>query len=238
METVFVMKNQSNNLLSKVAIQALGLLIPDPVVYNVENTPKFRKEFPKLFKGLGLLKDKYKIPLRDDAVPLCLYTPRRVPHPLLPKVEEQLKKMENLGVISPVTEPTEWCSGMVIAPKPGDKIRICVDLTQLNKAVRREVHPMATVDENLAKFQGSQIFSKLDANSGFWQIPLDETSRLLTTFVTSFGRFCFKRLPFGISSAPEVFQRTMSRILEGLDGIICHMDDILIHGPTQEIHDQ
>ena len=127
---------------------------------------------------------------------------------------------------------------MVIAPKPGNKIRECVDLTQLNKAVKREVHPMASVDESLAKFQGSRIFSKLDANSGFWQIPLDKASRLLTTFVTPYGRYCFNRLPFGISSASKVFQRTMSHMLEGLDGVICHMDDILIHGPTQEIHDQ
>ena len=191
METVFVMKNQPNNLLSKAAIQALRLLTPDPVVYDVDKNPNFRKEFPKLFKGLGRLKDKYKIPLRDDAVPVCLYTPHNVAQPLLPKVEELLKKMENLGVISPVIEPTEWCSGMVVVPKSSGKIRICVDLTQLNKAVRREIHPMAKVDENLAKFQGSQIFSKLDANSGFWQIPLDESSRLLTTFVTPFGRFCF-----------------------------------------------
>ena len=167
-----------------------------------------------------------------------MYTPRQVPHPLLPEVKTQLKKMEDLGVISPVTEPTEWCSGMVIAPKPGDKIRICVDLTPLNKTVQQEIHPMATVDENLAKFQGSCIFTKLDANSGFWQIPLDKASRLLTTFVTPFGRFCFNRLPFGISSAPEVFQRTMSQILEGLEGVVCHMDDILIHGPMQEVHDQ
>ena len=96
---------------------------------------------------------------------------------------------------------------------------------------------MASVDENLAKLKDSKVFTKLDANSGFWQIPMDEESRLLTTFVTPFGRYCFNRLPFGISSAPEIFQCAMSRILEGLDGTVCHMDDILIHGETQELHD-
>ena len=96
---------------------------------------------------------------------------------------------------------------------------------------------MANVEDNLAKLKDSKIFTKLDANSGFWQIPLDEDSRLLTTFVTPFGRYCFNRLPFGISSAPEIFQRTMSRILDGLEGVVCHMDDILIHGPAQTIHD-
>ena len=132
------------------------------------------------------------------------------------------------GVISPVTPPTEWCAGIVPVLKPNGKVRICVDLTELNKAVQLEVHPMPSVDESLAKLGNSKIFSKLDANSGFLQIPLDEESRLLTTFVTPFGRYCFNRLPFGISSAPEIFQRTMSRILEGLDGTICQMDNILV----------
>ena len=109
----------------------------------------------------------------------------------------------------------------MVAPKSNNDIRLCVDLTSLNKAVRREVHPMASVDENLARIQNSRFFSKLDANSGFWQIPLDPSSRLLTTFITPFGCYCFNRLPFGISSAPEVFQRTMSRILEDLDGVVC-----------------
>ena len=127
---------------------------------------------------------------------------------------------------------------MVCVPKANGKVRICVDLTPLNKAVQREIHPMATVDENLAKVKGSQVFSKLDANSGFWQIPLDTQSRLLTTFITPFSRFCFNRLPFGISSAPEIFQRTMTGILQGLEGIVCHMDDILVHGVDQGEHDQ
>ena len=234
-ETVYVMQGQSKNLLSKSAIQALELLVPAPTVYSVETSPDFPAEYPKLFSGLGLLKEPYKIQLHEDAVPVCLYTPRRVPHPLLPKVKVKLEKMVKQGVISPVTAPTDWCSGMV-TPKPNGDIRICVDLTNLNRAVRREIHPMASVDENLAKLQNSKVFTKLDANSGFWQIPLENESRLLTTFVTPSGRFCFNRLPFGISSAPEIFQRTMSQILEGLDGVICHMDDILIHGPTDAVH--
>ena len=81
------------------------------------------------------------------------------------------------------------------------------------------------------------MFSKLDANSGFWQIPLDPESRLLTTFLTPFGRYCFNKLPFGICSAAELFQRCMSKILSGLPGIVCHIDDILIYGKDQDEHD-
>ena len=129
-------------------------------------------------------------------------------------------------------------SGIFVVPKPNGTVRICVDLTQLNKAVRREIHPMASVDESLAKLANSKIFTKLDAKSGFWQIPLVEESKKYTTFITPFGRYQFNRLPFGISSASEVFQRTISAILGDMDGIICHMDDILIHASDAETHNK
>ena len=145
--------------------------------------------------------------------------------------------MEKLGVISKVLEPTQWCAPMVVVPKANGKIRICVDLTQLNKSVRRERHPLPAVEQSLAQLAGAQVFSTLDANSGFWQIPLDRDSALLTTFDTPFGRYCFHRLPFGITSAPEHFQRRMTEVLAGLEGVVCMMDDILVHGKTQEEHD-
>ena len=84
------------------------------------------------------------------------------------KVKSELQHMESMGVISPVQEPTEWCAGMVVVPKPGDKVRICVDLTKLNESVRREHHPLPAVEQTLAQLAEAQIFSKLDANSGFW----------------------------------------------------------------------
>ena len=240
-ETVYVLKNQASSLLSKRACEALDLLRTSKEVYEVTptETPNFKAEFPELFTGLGRFKEECHITLREGASPMCLYTARKVPHPLLPQVEKELKSMVEQGVISPVTEPTQWCSGMVPVPKSNGRVRICVDLTSLNKAVIREIHPMKSVDENLAKLRGSSFYSKLDANSGFWQIPLNEHSQLLTTFISPFGRFCFNRLPFGISSAPEIFQRMMSSILIDLEGhgVICHMDDVLIYGQTEKEHD-
>ena len=93
------------------------------------------------------------------------------------------------------------------------------------------------MEETLAQLAGAKVFSKLDANSGFWQIPLEEESRLLTTFLTPFGRFCFNKLPFGICSASEHFQKQMSRLLEGLEGVVCQVDDVLVHAPDQKSHD-
>ena len=217
-EIVYVLSNRKSSLLGKKACEAPGLVSVSKLVYEVSEQRAggdFREEFPTLFRGLGKFGTPYKIQLHADAKPLCLYTARTVPHPLMPKVEDELKSMEQLGVISPVTEPTDWCSGMVVVPKKNGSVRICVDLTQLNRSVRREVHPMASVDESLAKLGGSSVYSKLDANSGLWQLPLDEASQRLTTFITPFGRYCFNRLPFGITSALEVFQRAMPHILEG-----------------------
>ena len=120
--------------------------------------------------------------------------------------------MEEMGVISPIEEATEWCSGMVVVPKPNGKIRICVDLTRLNENVCRERHILPAVDETLAKLAGARIFSKLDATAGFWQVPLHKDSAPLTTFITPIGRYCFNRLPFGISSGPEHFQKRLTQM--------------------------
>jgi len=99
-----------------------------------------------------------------------------------------------------------------------------------------EHHPLPKIDDTLAQLSGATTFTKLDANSGFWQVPLSESSKLLTTFITPFGRYCYNKLSFGISSAPEHFQRRMSSLLEGLQGVLCVMDDILICGQSQAQH--
>ncbi len=126
--------------------------------------------------------------------------------------------MESLGVTSREETPTPWCAGMAVVPKKSGSVRICVDFRPLNEHVLREVHPMPKVDETLAQLTDAKVFSKLDANCGFWQIPLGLSSRHLTTFITPYCRFCFNKLPFGMSSAPDHFQRRMSEILEGQEG--------------------
>ena len=233
-ETIFVIENQKTPLLSRSACEKLHLVQRLDAV----DAKTMKAEFPGQWKGLGSTKTPARIQLRDDAKPTSVYTARKVPQPLMPTVKEELEKMKKDGVISPVTEPTDWCSPLVVVPKPKGGVRLCIDLTSLNKAVKREAYPMASVDESLAKLAGSKVFTKLDARSGYWQIPLDEPSRLLTTFITPFGRFCMNRLPFGICSASEIFQRMMSETLEGLDGVVCHQDDVLIHAPDDDAHDR
>ena len=127
--------------------------------------------------------------------------------------------MLNNCVTRSVTDPTDWCAAMVPIIKKTGAVRICVDLKQLNTTVRREHHIFPSLEDIAPKLAESKVFSTLDAASGFWQIPIDEDSQLLTTFITPFGRYAFCRLPFEISSATEIFQRKMSTLLEGLDGV-------------------
>ena len=116
----------------------------------------------------------------------------------LDKVREEIKKMERLEVIRKVNHPTEWCHPIVVVGTPNGKIRICIDLTKLNLGIKREFYQIQSVEETISKIEsGCEVFTKLDANSGYWQVPPDEDNQLLTTLITPFGRYCCTRGPFG-----------------------------------------
>ena len=240
-QPIYVVDGLDRPLVGRPAIEKLGLVRRIASLSDrYEHKPKLSliKQYPLLFKGLGRMRGEYTIKLQKGAQPYALSAPRRVPIPLMAAVKAELQRMQALGVIAKVDEPTDWCAGMVVVPKTDGRVRICVDLTRLNQNVCRERHIMPAVDQTLAQLGEAKLFTKLDANSGFWQIPLSPKSALLTTFITPYGRFCFRRLPFGISSAPEHFQRRMSETLSGLAGTVCMMDDILVHGRTKEEHDE
>ncbi|XP_046558199.1 uncharacterized protein LOC124267324 [Haliotis rubra] len=228
----------------------LKLLSFDEDVYSVceltmKNTQNYEpltkaqimKGYPTLFDGrLGNLPVEYSAELDPDIVPV-IRAPRRIPVAMQDKVKQELDSMVEQGVITPVTEPTDWVSSMVIAKKKNtDKIRICIDPIDLNKALKRQHYPMRTVEEIIARMPKAKFFTKLDASRGFWQIPLSHATSMLTTFNTPYGRYRYLRMPFGITSASEVFQKHMDSLFSGLpcEGI---MDDLLVWGETEEQHD-
>ena len=163
-------------------------------------------------------------------------TARWIPIPLLDKVKAELERMKKNNIIKEITDPTDWCAPIVAVMKKSGAVHICTDLKKLNTAVKREHYTIPNIEDLLYKMKDSTVFSKLDATSGFWQIPLDPSTAKLTTFISPFGRYYYKRLPFGISSAPEIFQRTTEDILQGETNVVCFFDDILIHSKNAEEH--
>ena len=114
-------------------------------------------------------------------------------------------------------EPTDWMDSMVAAVKV-PKIRICIETRDLKKAIRREHFPMTTVENVFAGMPQAKAFSVLDTTSGYWQVKSDEASPTFCTFNTSFGRYRFTRLPFGIKSALEECQNRMSELFADVEG--------------------
>lgn len=128
---------------------------------------------------------------------------------------------------------------MVVAEKPRTgKLRVCLDPRDLNKAINRPHYPLPILEDLTCKLVGAQYFSVLDARSGYWAIKLTEESSKLTTFNTVFGRYRFQRLPFGLISAQDEFQRKIDETYEGLNGVMAIVDDILIFGKTKAEHDE
>ena len=172
------------------------------------------EEFKDVFEGLAELTGEYKI-ITDETVKPKVHPPRPVPIALRPKIKEKLDEWVQQEVITPVTEPNEWVSSMLAVIKP-NKIQICLDPRDLNEAIKREHYQMPTIEEVATRLNRAKLFTVVDAKDGFWQKRLDLESSYKTTFNTPFGRYRWLHMPFGISSAPEVWQRTMHEFIEGL----------------------
>ena len=240
-ERIYVVKGLDRCLLGRPAITKLSLLeikFPSASLSEVITLETVKAKYPNLFRELGKMSGEYHITLKEGANPYALAVPRRVPIPLLPQVKQELENMEKTGVIFRVDQSTDWCAGMVVVPKPNGKIRICVDLSRLNESVKRENFPLPAIDQSLGLLSGAKYFSKIDLNFGFWQTKLSNESKLLTTFITPFGRIAFNRLVMGLSSSSEYFQKRMTQLVDSIDGVICQTDDILVFGRTETEHDE
>ena len=166
----------------------------------------------------------------DETVPPVQHAPHRIAVALRLKLKETLDDLEAQGVIAQVTTPTKWISAMVAVPKKNGKLRICLDPKDLNSAILRENSQLLTVENIAIRLYGVKVVTVMDARNGFWYINLDEECSYLTTFQTPFGRYRWKHMPFGISSAPEVFQRKMYELIEGLMSIEVVADNFIVVG--------
>ena len=187
-------------------------------------------------EGLGtVVGTTAKFHINPDVQPR-FYKARPVPYALQPKVEAELQKLETNGVIKPV-QISHWAAPIVPVVKPDGSVRICGDYkVTLNCAAKTDAYPLPKIDDLFASLSGGKLFSKMDLASAYLQIPLDEESKEYTTINTHKGLFCYNRLPFGVASAPSIFQRVMDNLLQGLKHVCVYLDDILITGATEEEH--
>ena len=163
---------------------------------------------------------------------------RKVPYYLRDKLSTKLDELVELDIIEKVSGTSSWVSPVVVVPKPSGDIRLCVDMRQANMAVKRERFPIPTIDEVLQDLNQSKFFSKLDLTSAYHQIELSPESRDITTFGTHKGLYRYKRLMFGISCAPEMYQMVLHQVLQECDGAHNILEDVIVHAPTEEEHDK
>ena len=180
---------------------------------GVLTSAEIKKEYPDIFTGLGCLEGTCKIHLRQNYAP-SVYPARKVPQSQKQKLKKELDRLVQTGVLVKAERPTDWVLPLVIVEKPNGDLRLCLDPMNLN--------------EILSEMTDARYFTKMDASQGFYQIQLDEESTQLCTVATPFGRYSFKRLPYGINCAPEIFHAKIQQLFESETGVKVFMDDIVV----------
>ena len=172
----------------------------------------------------------------DPHVPPVFHRPRIVPFSLKSKVEAELERLEREGTIRP-RKFSEWAAPIVAVPKADGSVRICGDYkVSANKAMICDTHPIPRNEDIFAAMSGGVSFTKLDLSHAYLKLQLDDAARDYLVINTHKGLFEYTRMPFGITSAPAIFQRTMDNLLQGLKHVSVYIDDILITGETEEEH--
>ena len=241
-----VVEGPGKTLLGKDTAEKLNVLRVGPpsilqayTITSEGNAEDILKNNADIFSGIGKLKDfQLKLHVNESVKPVAQPV-RRLPFGLRDKVDKKLDELLKEEIIEEVPNgPTEWISPLVVVPKPDGDIRICVDMRRANEAIERERHPIPTIEEVLHDLNGHTVFSKLDLRWGFHQIELKEESRHITTFATHRGLYRYKRLMFGITSAPEKYQKIVKDVLRDCKGVANIADDLIVHGCGIEEHDK
>jgi hypothetical protein len=235
-----VVKGSAGNLISYQTSVEMGIVNEiKQIQTDDQKLNKWKSKYPEVFVDkVGKFKnDQVKLHI-DKTVQPVKGKLRTVPFHLREKVENEIKKMLENDLIEPVNGPTPWVSPIVVVAKNENKIRICTDAREANRAIQRQRHNTPTIDDLLHKLNGAKVFSKIDLNSGYHQLELHPDSRYITAFCTHLGIFQYKRLNFGINTAAEIFQKKVEELISGIDHCINISDDIIIGGVDDEDHDK
>ncbi|KAL8603295.1 hypothetical protein ACOMHN_017408 [Nucella lapillus] len=178
-------------------------------------------------------KVEHNIP--DDDIPVT-QTFRRIPHHQMEEVKNHIQELLEKDIIQPSSSP--YASPIVLVCKKNGDLRMCVDYRKLNAKTRRDAYPLPRIEESLDALQGAKYFSSLDLASKYYQVAMSEKDQHKTAFATPFGLYEFKRMPFGLCTAPQTFQRLMTVRMNDLlfQIILVYLDDILVYNKTFKEH--
>ena len=207
-----------------------------PGTVSCKTVEDLKKLYPNSFDRLGSLKGEYNIRI-DPTVKSAMHARRKVPIESKEAIDRELDYLIEEEIITEQVEPTPWVLSVTFPMKPNGEVRVCLDPSNLNKAIIREYHKPMTVEESAHKLAGATMYTKADALKAFLQIHLTHKASLLMTFNSHRGCLCFLRMPFGAKMSQDMFQLQMDAILEQCPGVIGIHNDMVIFGVDQEDHD-
>ena len=236
-----------NNILGRNWINALHLneqtlddIISSSSIQNVnctfKNLDQLLIHYDDILKdSLGCCKVKAHLHIKPNVMPkFC--KPRSLPFAYREAVENDLNRLVAERVLEPINV-SKWAAPIVVVPKTGGKVRICADLsTGVNQSLDIDQYPLPKPNDLFVALNGGTLFSKLDFSEAYLQVELDDDSKELLVINTHKGLFRFNRLPFGVASAPSIFQKIMDQMLSGIDGTVCYLDDIIVTGKNTMDH--
>ncbi|XP_052131371.1 uncharacterized protein K02A2.6-like [Frankliniella occidentalis] len=212
------------------SVEINSLVLPD-------SKESFLNKFNEQFTGLGQFKQKVTI-LVDPTVQPRMCPPRRYNFSIINRLKDKLDELERRGVVAKITtESPKFVSNLVIREKSDGDLRICLDPQVLNTAIVRQTYAIPTQEELAYRVRDKAVFTVLDLREGFWHASLDEDSSLLCTFSTPHGLYKFLKMPFGLTSAPEIFQFLAEQAFQDTD-VILYFDDCLVAGKDFAEHDK
>ncbi|KAL3075935.1 hypothetical protein niasHS_012852 [Heterodera schachtii] len=198
---------------------------------------QIKASFPKVFQpGLGhCVKTKATLHLKQNVKPVFCRA-RPVPHGVQAAVDEELDRLLDSGVLKPI-DFSRWAAPVLAVRKKSGNVRICIDFsTGLNDALELNRHPLPRTEDIFHALRGAKVFSQLDLRDAYLQVELDESSKQLVGINTHRGLFQYQRLPFGIKSAPSIFQKAMDQLTSGIPGVFAYLDDIIIASADHSQH--
>ena len=208
----------------------------EPGTVSCKTVGDLKKLYPYSFDRLGSLKGEYNIRV-DPTVKPATHARRKVPIKSKEAIDKELDYLIEEEIIMEQVEPTPWVSSVTFQMKPNREVRVCLDPSNLNKAIIREHYKPMTVEEITHKLARATVYTNADALKAFLQIHLTHEASLLTTFNSQQGCLCFLQMPFGAKMSQDVFQLSMDVILKQCPGVIEIHDNMVLFGVDQEDHD-